>query len=270
MAHYAIGDLQGCLDQLIQLLDKLNFDPAQDKLWFVGDLINRGPKSLETLRYVKNLGDTAITVLGNHDISLLAIDLKVHHIKKTDTFQEILQAEDKAELINWLRQQPLVHLDKELGYIMAHAGIYPNWSLDEILSYAKEAEQELQKDSYPSMIKHIYTINQTEWRHDLSKWPRISFIANTFTRMRFCSPDYKLEIKTKDNFHPDKQYKPWFSLPNKIGDNLTILFGHWAALNGVIPNSINAVALDTGCVWGKQLTAIRLEDKRLFQVSCKV
>jgi len=286
MSTYAIGDLQGCFDALMKLLEKIAFNPSTDKLWFTGDLINRGPKSLETLRFVKSLGSQVITVLGNHDLGMLTVargaepfDPNLH------TFGDILAAKDKEDLLHWLEQQPLLHYDPELGYLLVHAGLYPWWSLDLAFKLAKEVETVLQSDKKFSFYQHHYGNSPECWQDNLEGFERLRFIVNAFTRMRFCSPDGKLDLTTKESIGNAPQgYLPWFEIfDKKTQENnqtneprfnilshksqFKILFGHWAALKGVCPIPY-IFALDTGCVWGNALTALRLEDDLRFSVGC--
>lgn len=255
MSTYAIGDVQGCFDQLMELLDKLQFSPKQDTLWFVGDLVNRGPKSLEVLRYINNLPNKVV-VLGNHDLHLLA--LVNGHPFKNHTVHDILSAPDCKELADWLRQQPLMHYDKNLNYAMVHAGIYPLWDLQTAKKLSEEVESVLQSDDYPELIDNMYGNAPEKWNDNLTGWDRLRFIINAFTRMRFCTEDGKLDLETKGDLTSAKPgFIPWFSVPNRAAKNERILFGHWAALNGKA-DEVNVFALDTGCVWGNMLTAKKL------------
>ena len=257
MSTYAIGDIQGCYDELRGLLKQLQFNPDKDTLWFVGDLVNRGPKSLETLRFIKNLPHKII-VLGNHDLHLLA--LHHGHSAKEHTLQDILQAPDCEELLNWLRHQPLLHLDETLNYVMVHAGIYPLWKLTEAKRYAKEIETLLQSKKYVELIANMYGNQPKSWNENLTGWDRYRFIINAFTRMRFCSYDGKLDLENTgapDSAKPG--FVPWFNVPHRATKNIRILFGHWAALNGKADDP-NVFALDTGCVWGNKLTAMKLDE----------
>lgn len=271
MATYAIGDIQGCFDALLRLLEKIAYNPDKDTLWFTGDLINRGSKSLETLRFIKDLGPRAITVLGNHDLGMLTVargaePFEGHH----HTFGDILAAKDKEDLLSWLEHRPLLYYYAELGYLLVHAGLYPWWNLDFALSLAKEVETVLQGPNKMAFYQHHYGNTPERWQDNLQGYDRLRFIVNAFTRMRFCSLDGTLDLITKEsNEHASKDYVPWFELwnKNKTPHHFKILFGHWAALKGVCPVP-NAFALDTGCVWGNALTAMRLEDKKRFSVEC--
>jgi bis(5'-nucleosyl)-tetraphosphatase (symmetrical) len=259
MTTYAIGDLQGCFDELQTLLDKIHFNPKQDKLWFVGDLVNRGPKSLECLRFVKKLSHQAITVLGNHDLHLIAVYYGHQALKKGDTLQAILDAPDAADLIEWLCHQPLVHHDASLQFTLVHAGIPPQWSITEALAKSKEVETALQGTQRQELLKHMYGSLPDQWDENLQGFDRLRLIINYFTRMRFCDADGKLtvSIKTKPQDAP-AGWEPWFTVPRKTTQD-HIVFGHWAALEG-ITNDPYAHGIDTGCVWGNRLTALNLND----------
>lgn len=269
MSIYAIGDVQGCFDPLMRLLKQINFDPAQDCLWFTGDLVNRGPQSLETLRFIKSLGNRATTVLGNHDLTLLAVANHALPYHATQhTFADVLQAADRAELIHWLQHQPLIHHDATTGYTLVHAGLYPNWDLTLALSLAKEVEAILQGEAANPFFAKMYDDHPDTWDPQLQGIDRARFIVNCFTRLRFCSADGRLEFATKGSAaSPPSGCFPWFAVPGRSNKHLNILFGHWASLEGhcTVPN---VFPLDTGCVWGNCLTAMRLEDRKIFKVSC--
>lgn len=257
MATYAIGDLQGCYDSLLRLLEKIKFDITTDTLWFAGDLVNRGPDSLSTLRFVKSLGDKAITVLGNHDLHLLAIAAK--HKKTKDTgLKEILSADDADELLNWLRKQPLLHHDSDLNFTMVHAGIYPDWDLPAARQHANELETILCGDNYLDFILNMYGNLPGKWNDELTGWDRLRFICNSFTRMRYCEMDSTLNFKSHGapGTHPENTL-PWFEIPARKTQQNRLLFGHWSTL-GMVKHE-NIYALDTGCVWGGELTALRID-----------
>lgn len=256
MATYAIGDLQGCYDSLLGLLDKLNFDETKDTLWFAGDLVNRGSDSLATLRFVKNLGDSAITVLGNHDLHLLAI---AHGVKTTRSpdLQRILDAEDRNELLHWLSSRSLLHYDQNLNYTITHAGIYPAWSLDQAKTYATELENEL-KNNLNEFLNNMYGNKPDRWDDSLTGFNRLRFICNCFTRMRFCHEDGTLDFSSNGAPGTIPQGAlPWFDITERKSKNDNILFGHWSTLGNI--NKKNVFALDTGCVWGGKLTALRID-----------
>ena len=265
MATYAIGDLQGCYDSLLRLLDKLNFDPAQDTLWFAGDLVNRGPDSLSSLRFVKSLAEHAVTVLGNHDLHLLAIAAK-HKNTNDDGLKAILKADDAGELLNWLRTQPLLHHDKELGFTMVHAGIYPHWDLQTAQHYAHELESVLRSDDYLDFVFNMYGNLPGKWNSDLQSWDRLRFICNSFTRMRYVEHDSTLNFHSHGapGTHPENTL-PWFELPSRKTTNDRIVFGHWSTLGKI--NQKNIYALDTGCVWGGELTALRIDTEEVEYIS---
>ncbi|MBA3581635.1 MAG: symmetrical bis(5'-nucleosyl)-tetraphosphatase [Gammaproteobacteria bacterium] len=269
MATYAIGDLQGCYREFRALLDKLHFDPAQDYLWLVGDLVNRGPQSLETLRYVKNLGAHCITVLGNHDLSLLATLAGIRPAKNKDTTGDILHAKDREELFYWLRQQPLFHHDPQLNFSMVHAGLPPQWTIDEALIHAQSVSNLLRSDEYLNLLGNMYGDEPAQWSDDLVGMPRYRYIINALTRMRFCTIDGALDLEPKGA--PGSQAPgllPWFDLPERRSASTRIVFGHWSALSATQRH--DAFALDSGCVWGQQLTAMQLDhpDLIITQQSC--
>ncbi len=270
MATYAIGDIQGCLPQLVQLLEQINYQAEEDHLWFAGDLINRGPASLETLRFIKSLGDSAKVVLGNHDLHLLAVAHGHGDLKRKDTLAEILMASDRDELMNWLRNQPLCHYDPQLNTIMTHAGIPPCWDLDKTLSLASEVEEKLKSDTVDDFFAAMYGNTPRKWSDDLTGMDRLRAITNYLTRMRFCDENSKLDLKSKEGINTAvKGYAPWFNYPTQLPENCHIVFGHWAAIEG-ITHQDNIHALDTGCVWGGSLTALRLEDRQRFSTSCSI
>ncbi len=270
MSTYAIGDIQGCQKELISLLNEINFDDNRDQLWFCGDLVNRGPQSLETLRFVKQLEDKAITVLGNHDLHLLAIAHgQSQYLHKSDTLDEILKAEDRAELFTWLRQLPLIHQDDDLGYTLVHAGLPPQWSIEQALNYAREVEIVLASSDHVEYFANMYGNSPDTWSEDLQGWERLRAITNYFTRLRYCDRKGKMEFSEKNK--PGKQplhYQPWFELENRLSLNHKILFGHWAALRtyNIDYSLYNVFPLDTGCLWGGDLSALRLEDETWFTV----
>jgi len=259
MATYAIGDIQGCYQQLKALLLKLNFSSDKDKLWFAGDIVNRGPDSLKTLRFIKSLGDNAITVLGNHDLHLLAVANGRRKQGKKDTIQSILNAADSDQLIDWLVHRPLVHYQKKNHVCLVHAGIYPQWNLNEILAFSKEMESILQGSKAHEFFHHMYGDKPSKWSNNLTGWDRLRFITNCFTRMRYINNDLKLCLKEKGA--PEKQdlnIHPWFEFERKEKD-LNIVFGHWSTLKDPKLNHLHP--LDTGCLWGGKLTALKINKK---------
>jgi len=266
MGTYIVGDVQGCFIELQSLLKKIEFEPAKDKLWFVGDLVNRGPGSLEVLRLVKSLGDSAITVLGNHDLHLLAVAAGVAQLHRSDTLDEILAAPDRDELLTWLRLQRLMHV--ESNHVMVHAGLLPQWSIKQASKLAREVESALRGDDYVKFLEHMYGNTPNRWDDELTGYKRLRVITNAFTRLRVCTPDGEMEYKFKGEVEKmPPGYVPWFDVPKRVSQDATVIFGHWSALGlRVLPK---VIALDTGCLWGGSLTAIRLEDRQLFQVECQ-
>ncbi len=265
MAIYAVGDVQGCYAELARLLEDTRFDPAADKLWLVGDLVNRGPDSLEVLRFVKSLGDSAITVLGNHDLHLLAVAEGVAELHRTDTLDEILKAPDREELLHWLRNQRLLHAQD--GYVLVHAGLLPQWSVTQAESLAREVEAALREGDYATFLKRMYGNSPHTWDDSLTGDKRLRVIVNAFTRMRICTKEGEMEFKFKGEVgNIPAGYQPWFDVPNRASRKATVIFGHWSAL-GLLHRK-NVIALDTGCLWGGPMSAIRLDDRHLFQAAC--
>lgn len=266
MAVYAVGDIQGCYAELQQLLEQIRFDPAEDRLWLVGDLVNRGPDSLQVLRLVKSLGSSAITVLGNHDLHLLAVSEGTAELHRTDTLDEVLNAPDREELLTWLRQQRLLHAEGD--YVLVHAGLLPQWSVKQASGFAREVENALRGDDYASFLARMYGNAPHTWDDDLDGYKRLRVITNVFTRIRVCTPQGEMEFRFKGEVEKIPEgYVPWFEVPGRKSRKATVIFGHWSALG--LRLASNVIALDTGCLWGGPMTAIRLEDRQLFQVSCK-
>jgi bis(5'-nucleosyl)-tetraphosphatase (symmetrical) len=266
MATYAIGDVQGCLQPLLRLLDKIKFDATSDQLLFTGDLINRGKESLATLRFIKNdLPPNTICVLGNHDLSLLTS--ACGFISPSPYTQDILHAEDKFVLLDWLRCRPLLYTDSKNHFTITHAGIFPEWDLQSATTYAREAEAALCAPTYETLLKHLFGNEPRRWQDSLTGWDRIRFIVNAFTRMRFCTPDGELELSAKGRIEQHPELVPWFAVQNRQTQNEKLLFGHWAALNNEAPFP-NIYPIDSGCVWGNCLTAFCLESEQRFTVAC--
>lgn len=270
---YAIGDVQGCFDDLLRLLEKLDFDPDVDRLWFTGDLVNKGPNSLELLRFVRGLGSAAISVLGNHDLHLLAAAAGAVKIRKKDTIAEILDAPDCEELLFWLRHQPVLHHSETLGFTMVHAGLPPQWDLEKARQCAHELEIVLQNFDYEDLFLHLPGDGPLRWREDLEGWERLRFITNCFTQLRWCSHSGRIDLlgKRRTASAGKKRSRAWFEIPHRASKPLRILFGHWAKLV-IAPPAIGAagvVHLDTGCANGGRFTAFRLEDWRHFRLKCK-
>jgi bis(5'-nucleosyl)-tetraphosphatase (symmetrical) len=260
MATYAIGDVQGCFDELTQLLAKVNFAKA-DRLWFVGDLVNRGPKSLDVLRFVRDLGSRAVTVLGNQELHLIAQHAGVERPHKGDTFQDVLDAADGAELVDWLRRQPMVHV--EGAYAMVHAGLLPQWSITKAVALGNEVGRALAAQDYQEFLKSMYGDKPDRWADRLSGSDRLRVIVNAMTRMRFCDRKGRIDLEGKGT-EPRKGYLRWYQTRSK--EERTLLFGHWSQLGLVVQPHV--LGLDTGCVWGGALSALRLEDRTLFRVPC--
>jgi bis(5'-nucleosyl)-tetraphosphatase (symmetrical) len=266
MSTYAIGDLQGCCDDCEQLLERVRFDPACDHLWLVGDLINRGPESLRTLRLVKSLGTAATVVLGNHDLHLLAAAHGVRKLSKSDTLTAILDAPDAAELLAWVRTRKLAHY--EHGMLMVHAGVLPHWTVAATLEYAHEVETALRADNWDELLRHMYGNQPDRWTDGLQGWERLRVLINVFTRLRFCSADGQMEFDTTEGAAgAPAGFLPWFEVPGRASAETPIIFGHWSTLGLLMRPTL--LGIDTGCVWGGRLSAVRLEDRALFQVDCR-
>jgi len=257
MAVYAIGDVQGCFDPLRALLDKLNYDPGADHLWFAGDLVNRGPQSLEVLRLVKSLPN-ATAVLGNHDLHLLAVASGQAPRKKHDTFDDVLSAPDRVALLDWLRACPLLHHDAALGCVLVHAGVLPQWGLTTALQLAAEAGEFIRRSDRNELFTHMYGDSPDHWQDDLGGWARLRVIINAFTRLRYCDAHGHLDLRPKGR--PGKQpphLLPWFQVPGRKTRDTRIVFGHWSTLG--VWDADGVIALDSGCLWGGKLTAVRLD-----------
>lgn len=256
MAIYAIGDIQGCFDELLRLLDVIAFDSSQDQLWFAGDLVNRGPKSLETLRFVKSLGSSALSVLGNHDMHLLAASCSKNY-QKRDSLTPILDAPDRQELIDWLRHQPFFHHNDD--YCLVHAGLPPQWDFAKTKKMAVTAERVLRRPDYAHFLKQMYGDKPNLWSDELKGIARLRFIINCFTRMRYCDDEGRLDFAHSGAIgtQPDNLY-PWFELPQRKTIHQRIIFGHWSTLGYY--EGFNCYAIDTGCLWGGQLTALKLSN----------
>lgn len=267
MAIYAVGDVQGCLDALRGLLERVRFDPACDELWLVGDVVNRGPDSLGVLRFVRSLGARATLVLGNHDLHLLAVAEGVRQLRGADTLRPVLDAPDRAELMGWLRHQPLLHTNLALGYCMVHAGIPPHWDLATATALAREAEKWLATSGCAELVPND-AHELTELTPELTPAQRARVIVSYFTRMRVCTAGGRMDLVYKGPAErAPAGYLPWFSHSDRKTRDVRLLFGHWAALQGHA-DAENVFALDTGCVWGRELTMMRLEDGHKFALSC--
>lgn len=273
MSTYAIGDTQGCYQTLRLLLEKIQYQPDKDFLWFCGDLINRGPESLNTLTFIKSLVESgeALTVLGNHDLHLLAVAEAIEPPREEDTFQDILNSPKKIELIDWIRQQALCHYDKNLNFFMVHAGLIPQWSVADALQFSNEVTEVLRDDKlYRDFLKNMYGNEPKQWSDDLTGFSRLRFITNVCTRLRFCTEDGVLNLKNKGilGSQTDKSI-PWFTVENRKTKHDRIIFGHWAALypNWNTIKTANLFPIDSGCVWGHGMTALCLETQQYFWVS---
>ena len=259
MATYAIGDVQGCYDELRALLERVGFDRGRDRLWFVGDLVNRGPKSLEVLRFARSLGDSAVSVLGNHDLHLITQYEGFERKRKDDTFTDVLGAPDAKELIGWLRARPLMHV--EGNWAMVHAGLLPQWTIDFAVALGKEIQDALTAPSYRDFLANMYGSKPTRWEDSLAGWDRLRVIVNAMTRMRFCKPDGEMDFHTTGKT-PPAGFRPWHE--TRTGSERSIVFGHWSTAGLQLNERV--AGLDTGCIWGGPLTALRLEDRWLAQV----
>jgi bis(5'-nucleosyl)-tetraphosphatase (symmetrical) len=270
MSTYVIGDVQGCFDELQELVEYISFNPKKDQLWFVGDLVNRGPQSLETLRWVKSLGNSAVTVLGNHDLHLLAAHAGAKEISRTSSLQSALQARDINALVEWLRCQPLIQYNKQLNFAMVHAGLAPQWSVKDAIRYAKEVEIVLRSNKYKDFLYNMYGDQPNQWDGRLKGWNRLRTITNFMTRVRYCTN--KGVMSFTDKGPPGSQstgMKPWYEITQRKSQDTTIVFGHWSTLGYV--NDYNIISTDTGCLWGGQLTAIKieLESLTIYQLNCE-
>jgi bis(5'-nucleosyl)-tetraphosphatase (symmetrical) len=261
MATYAIGDVQGCFDELRELLRKVGFG-KDDRAWFVGDLVNRGPKSLEVLRFVRDLGARAVTVLGNHDLHLVAQYEGVEKLKERDTFQDVLDAPDARELVAWLRAQPMVHV--EGGYAMVHAGLLPQWSIAKASALGEEVSAALLAADYREFLRNMYGNKPDRWSDALEGWDRLRVLVNAMTRMRYCDRKGRIDLKTAGT-EPARGYLRWYETRRRE-PGATLIFGHWSQLGLVVAPGI--AGLDSGCIWGGRLSALRLDDRTLFQLPC--
>ena len=267
MATYAIGDIQGNYNEFRKLLDLINFN-SKDKLWLVGDIVNRGPDSLHLLRFLRTINDAVVTVLGNHDLHLLMVSEGLTQIQPDDTLQDILNAPDRDELLYWLRHQRLLYVSGD--YVMVHAGLLPSWSVALASELAQEVESFLHDENqknFSEFCSHMYGNQPDQWSSSLKGFDRIRVIINAMTRMRICTNNGKMNFTFKgQKENIPAGYLPWFDVPGRVSKEAIVICGHWSALSLQVKN--NLIALDTGCMWGRSLTAIRLEDRRVFQVPC--
>jgi bis(5'-nucleosyl)-tetraphosphatase (symmetrical) len=266
LATYAIGDLQGCYAPLERLLDAISFDSARDRLWFVGDLVNRGPDSARCLRFVKGLGDAAVAVLGNHDLHLLCVAEGIHGMGKRDTLREILEDPERDELLQWLRARPLMHCEGRS--VLVHAGLLPAWSVERARELAGELESHLRGPDYRELLANMFGDEPRAWRDDLAGWDRLRVIVNAMTRMRMCDAHGAMALgyKGEPGEEAPAGLVPWFDVPGRRNRDAKIFFGHWSALGLRVRDDI--AALDSGCIWGRSLSAIRVEDRAVFEVPC--
>jgi bis(5'-nucleosyl)-tetraphosphatase (symmetrical) len=269
MATYAIGDLQGCAEDFEALLQTIGFDARSDRLWLTGDLVNRGPASLDTLRLVVGLGDSAVTVLGNHDLHLLAAALGVRKIAASDTISDILQAPDRDALLTWVRTRPLA-IEETIGdeqFLLVHAGVLPQWSMAKTLALAHEVEAELRSSRWATLVAGMYGNQPDHWDDNLQGLDRWRVIINVLTRLRFCTAAGVLDLKSKEGAGGGPPgFHAWFDLPERKTADITVINGHWSTLG--LRLTEHNLSIDTGCVWGGHLTAVRLEDRSVFSVSC--
>lgn len=263
MAHYAIGDIQGCHAEFCELLALIGFSPVTDRLWLTGDLVNRGPDSLAVLREVKALGDAVTTVLGNHDLHLLTVAAGHRRAHRDDTLAAILHAPDRDELLDWLARRPLAVHEGDL--LLVHAGVMPQWTVAHVLALAREVETALASDESEPFLRVLYGDEPHAWRDDLGGFDRLRVIVNALTRLRFCTSDGRMEFREKRGaHHAPSGYAPWFAHENRQTASSVVVCGHWSTLDLML--APNVLMLDSGCLWGGPLTAIRLPDRRVYQV----
>lgn len=263
----AVGDLQGCLDPLLRLLETARFDPAQDRLWLVGDLVNRGPQSAEVLRFVRSLGRAAVAVQGNHDLSLLMAAAGHGKRHASDTFHHVLDAPDAHELLEWVRHLPMMYVEDR--FVMVHAGLLPQWSVAHAVMLAREVEDVLRSPRCGEFLAHLWGSKPNQWSDDLQDWDRLRVIVNGMTRMRFCTQQGSMDFHAKGELeHAPEGHVPWFAVNDALWRNghHTLVCGHWSALGFMRTEQV--LALDTGCLWGGCLTAVRLDDGQDFSVKC--
>lgn len=263
MATYAIGDIQGCHAELCDLLALVGFSPREDRLWLVGDLVNRGPASLAVLREVMRLGERAVTVLGNHDFHLLTVAAGHRRPHRGDTLDDVLAAPDRADIVDWLAARPLVHLEGD--WLMVHAGLLPSWTPRNAVALSGEVQAAMADPGRSAFLRDLYGDEPHTWRDDLAGMDRLRAIVNVCTRLRFCTPDGRMEFKEKRGIaHAPEGFLPWFAQPARRSSDVTVVCGHWSTLDLMLRPDV--MMLDSGCVWGGALTAVRLDDREVFQV----
>lgn len=265
MTTFAIGDLQGCCPKLTELLERIQTVCADPKLIFVGDLVNRGPKSLATLREVRALGKSATAVLGNHDLHLLAVANGIRKAHRSDTLDDILAAPDRDELLDWVRNLPLALYED--GHLLVHAGVLPQWTTEKTLALAHEVETALRGPGWVDFLREMYGNQPSKWDDSLTGSDRLRCIINALTRIRFCTEDGNMDLTASKGVETELPgYMPWFDVPGRKTEDVTVVFGHWSTLG--LTMRPNLISLDTGCLWGGQLTAVSLGDRRVIQVDC--
>lgn len=261
MALYAIGDVQGCFASLQALLERIRFDRTRDRLWFTGDLVNRGPQSLEVLRYVANLGDRAVTVLGNHDLHLLAIAVGGARLYPKDSLAPVLAAPDARELLAWLATRPLLHHDPAAGYVLVHAGLLPQWDFGRARALAEEAEAAIRGPRASEFFRHMYGNTPDRWEESLTGWDRLRVVVNAFTRLRFCTEDGRMDfVHDGPPGTQPAELRPWFRVSTRRSRGVHVVFGHWSLLGCYDGDGVTCI--DSGCLWGRTLTAVRLDGGR--------
>lgn len=269
MALYAIGDVQGCYGALLALLNQINFDRQRDRLWFTGDLVNRGPESVAVLRFVAGLGDQAVAVLGNHDLHLLAVAVGCAQLGRDDTFGDVLEAPDRDSLLDWLRRRPLLHHDSQIGYTLVHAGLAPQWDLTTAMRCAEEATSAIRGDMQLPFYRQMYGDMPQLWSDDLRGWDRLRFIINTLTRLRYCHRNGQIDLRAKGapGTQP-RELVPWFQVAGRRTQSNRLVFGHWSALGCWDHDGV--IGLDAGCSWGGALAAVRLAggERAFFRAPC--
>lgn len=265
MATYVVGDIQGCFKSLMSLLEKIRFDPREDKILLVGDLINRGPDSLAVLRWARGMKNRVTAVLGNHDVHLLRVAAGGSVLRKKDTLNEVLEAPDRDELLAWLKTRPLTVMDDKT--LIVHAGLLPQWSVQEAVALGREVEECLRSDESNEFLRSLSGPSLSAWNKHLKGFERLRVALSVFTRLRVCTPEGEMDLSFTGP--PDKApdgFLPWYLVPDRKNRNHTVVFGHWAA-NGFMMKE-NVIGLDSGCVWGNSLSAVRLEDRSVYQVPC--